>query len=165
MEQNFEDTIAALEEKLKNIRTIISDERKKGNYMTLIEVKLKNFGPKIKMAKATGKDKDVIAAKEILDEAEREIEEAKKEGLTESRFDIHKINNQINEELNKDLRKESGDKVNEHESVVLLVDKINELINKNQIEEPEIQACLQPQSAVRCSRTIPGGQGRQKQAG
>lgn len=100
-EEEHQESIARLKERLNELKARISNARKEGKDPFIANIILRNVNAKIKMAEVTHDSKDFEAVEKILNRAELELEEA----LEEEEVDVKK---EIEERLISETTKKTG---------------------------------------------------------
>lgn len=142
VDEKFEDKISKLKEQLIALTQEMSNERKRGNDVDLIAVKLMNVKSKIMMAAATKEEKDIMTVKEIYDEVTENLAESRKEfEIEQSKFKEFEA---FDEEAVQEETEQNEKDINETKKIISkdpdmdanqIIKKINILLKLNKVEE------------------------------
>jgi len=100
-EEIHEARISGLNEKVRELKSRISDARRSGKDPLIADLMLRSVNSKIKMAEVTREKQDFDEVEKILKRTESELEEA----LAEEALDVKK---EINKKLKEIIAKETG---------------------------------------------------------
>ncbi|MFC1648677.1 hypothetical protein ACFL1B_04430 [Nanoarchaeota archaeon] len=92
-EPSIDPRIARIKEKYLELRGHISDARKSGKDVFAAEFTLKAFPARLKMAEATQDDDDIRKAESVLNDGEKELQEALSAKLINVKKEVEELSN------------------------------------------------------------------------
>jgi len=131
VDESIENELQALDDEFQELKTKLSDVRKKGRDTSLAEILTIDFTPKLKMAKATYDRKDIDELRHILDDIKKEID------LADNGSDFEHIDEMIKEAY-QFLRE---GKIKEAKILYPKITKIYKLLDKD-LQRTVYSACL-----------------------